>query len=215
MTDYPKIVIDAGREMLSRGVTIGTWGNISVRDPVSGEIFITPSGMAYDTLAPEDIVVLSPDGSVLRGDRRPSVETSLHTSVYEARPECHAILHTHPIYSTVFAAMGEDIPIFLDEAAQSLRDTVRTARYAMPGSAELARNCTEALGSRSMACLLRAHGAVCLGKNIKEAFLVSSVLEASARVLLMIRAAGGSAETYSPEKLADMEIFMNERYGQK
>ena len=213
--DYPQLLIDAGRRMLSAGVTIGAWGNISVRDPENCEIYITPSGMAYERLTRQDIVVIGYDGTVLRGSRRPSVETGLHTAVYAARPECMAILHTHPVYSTVFSAAGEDIPIFLDEAAQTLRDTVRSARYAMPGSAELAENCVEALGSRSMACLLRSHGAVCLGSDLEQAFLVSSVLESSARILIMMRSVGLHAEPYSRELLEKMERFMSESYGQK
>ena len=212
--NYPHIVIEAGLRMLREGVTIGAWGNISARDADTDTIYITPSGMAYDALTEEDIVALRPDGSVLRGARRPSVETPLHLAVYAARPDCGAVVHTHPIYSTAFSAMGEDIPLFLDEAAQVLGDTVRTARYALPGSPELAANCVEALGERSMACLLRAHGAVCLGTTMEKAFLVSQVLEATARIYSLIRSMGGAAEPFSRERLAAMEEFMAHRYGQ-
>ena len=213
--NYARLVIDAGMRMLRQGETIGAWGNISALDPDRGEIYITPSGMAYDTITEDDIVVLDRDGRVLRGDRRPSVETGMHLAIYRARPDCQAVVHTHPIYSTAFSAMGEDIPLFLDEAAQTLRDTVRTASWAMPGSAELAANCVEALGERAMACLLRSHGAVCLGGDMEQAFLVSAVLEATARILSLIRSMGGSAEAYDAEHLAEMERFMKERYGQK
>ena len=210
-----ELVIRAGKRMLAEGITIGAWGNISARDPATGEICITPSGMPYDSLLPEDIVVFRPDGTLLRGNRRPSVETGLHLAVYAARKTCHAVVHTHPIYSTAFSAMGEDIPLFLDEAAQTLGDTVRTARYAMPGSRELAENCLEALGEKANACLLRAHGAVCLGETMEKAFLVSQVLESTARILFLIRSMGGKAEPFSPERLEEMERFMAERYGQR
>ena len=83
---YARQVIEAGRRMLREGVTIGAWGNISVRDPVSGEIYITPSGMAYDRLTEEDIVVLRPDGTAVRGERRPSVETPLHLPIIASAP---------------------------------------------------------------------------------------------------------------------------------
>ena len=158
MSEWKRAVIAAGKRMLAEGVTIGAWGNISVRDE-AGRVCITPSGMAYGTLTEDDIVVLAPDGTRLEGERKPSIETGLHLAVYAARPDCRAIVHTHPVYSTAFSAMGEDIPLFLDEAAQQLGDTVRTAEYALPGTPELAENCVRALGPRSMACLLRSHGA--------------------------------------------------------
>lgn len=212
---YARQVIEAGRRMLREGVTIGAWGNISVRDPVSGEIYITPSGMAYDYLTEEDIVTLRPDGTTVRGERRPSVEAPLHLAVYAARPGIGAVIHTHPVWSTAFSAMGEDIPLFLDEGAQILLDTVRTADYALPGTPELAGNCVKALGTKAMACLLRSHGAVCLGADMEQAFLVSQVLEASARILWMIRSMGGAPEIYPPERLDAMRDFMDNRYGQR
>ena len=212
--DHAALIIEAGKRMLRQGETIGTWGNISSLDPEKGEVYITPSGMAYDALTAADIVVLTREGEIIRGDRRPSVETELHLSVYRARPECRAVIHTHPVYSTAFSAMGEDIPIFLDEAAQTLGDTVKTARYAMPGSRELAEYCVEALGTQAMACLLRSHGAVCIGETMEKAFTVSAVLESTARILMMIRAMGGTPETYSAQRLIAMKDFMKNKYGQ-
>ena len=146
--DPKQQVIDAGIRMLKNGITIGAWGNISLRDPESGLIYLTPSGMAYDTLVREDIVVLTPDGTIREGKRKPSVEKELHLSVYRARPEVNAVVHTHPIYSTAFSSMGEGIPLLLDEAAQVLGAPVQAAKYALPGSPELARSCVEALGTR-------------------------------------------------------------------
>ena len=151
--DPKQQVIDAGIRMLKNGITIGTWGNISLRDPESGLIYLTPSGMAYDTLVREDIVVLTPDGTIREGKRKPSVEKELHLSVYRARPEVNAVVHTHPIYSTAFSSMGEGIPLLLDEAAQVLGAPVQAAKYALPGSPELARSCVEALGDKAMSRL--------------------------------------------------------------
>lgn len=207
-------VVDAGRRMLAENITIGTWGNISLRDPETGCIYITPSGMAYDTLTAEDIVVLRADGTVAEGRRRPSIETGMHLAVYRARRDCGAVLHTHPVYSTAFSAMGEDIPLLLDEAAQQLGDTVRAAGYALPGSPELAENCVRALGGKSMACLLKSHGAVCLGETLEKAFLVSAVLESTARIYSLIRSMGGTFEPISPENIAAMQYFVRHQYGQ-
>ena len=133
--DPKQQVIDAGIRMLKNGITIGAWGNISLRDPESGLIYLTPSGMAYDTLVREDIVVLTPDGTIREGKRKPSVEKELHLSVYRARPEVNAVVHTHPIYSTAFSSMGEGIPLLLDEAAQVLGAPVQAATSHEPESA--------------------------------------------------------------------------------
>ena len=208
-------LIAAGIRMLREGVTIGAWGNISLRERETGIIYITPSGMAYDTLQPEDIVALTPEGDKVRGDRCPTVETPMHLAIYAARPDCGAVVHTHPIYSTAFSAMGEDIPLFLDEAAQTLGDTVRTAAYALPGSPELAENCVMTLGKRANACLLRCHGAVCVGDTLERAFMVSQVLESTARIAALIRSMGGTPEPFTPERLAAMDDFMKNRYGQR
>ena len=130
-------VVEAARSFSAAGLTIATWGNISLR---SGEsVFITPSGMDYAALLPEDITeVALADGRVLSGERRPSTETALHLAVYAARPEAGAIVHTHAVESTAFAVTGRTVPVVTDEAAQVLRGEVRTAEYALPGTAELA-----------------------------------------------------------------------------
>lgn len=201
--------------MLSEGITIGTWGNVSLRDPDTGYVYLTPSGMPYPSLVESDIIVMKLDGTVVEGHRRPTIETPMHLAIYRAREDCSAVIHTHPIYSTAFSCMGEDIPLMLDEAAQSLGDTVRTADYALPGSVELAENCVKALGKKSMACLLKSHGAVCLGATLEQAFGNSTVLEATAQIYSIIRSMGGQFEPISPENIAAMQQFVKTGYGQR
>lgn len=215
MRNWKREVIDAGIRMLGEGITIGTWGNVTVRDPETGYVYLSPSGMPYKSLSEEDIVVVRLDGSRVEGERKPTIETEMHLSIYRARPECNAVIHTHPIYSTAFSAMGEDIPLLLDEAAQVLGDTVRTAEYALPGSQELADNCVKALGDKAMACLLKSHGAVCLGKDLEQAFGNSTVLEATAQIYSIIRSMGGKFQPISPENIAFMQEFVRTSYGQR
>ena len=92
---------------------------------------------------------------------------------------------------------------------------MRTAAYALPGTEELARNCVAALGERAMACLLRAHGAVCLGATLEEAFLVSQVLESTARIACLVRSMGGTPEPLAREDVLAMQEFMKNSYGQR
>ena len=215
MKNWKREVIDAGIRMLSEGITIGTWGNVTVRDPETGYVYLSPSGMPYKTLVEDDIVVVRLDGSRVEGERKPTIETEMHLAIYRARPACNAIIHTHPVYSTAFSAMGEDIPLLLDEAAQVLGDTVRTTSYALPGSQELADECVKALGDKAMACLLRSHGAVCLGKDLEQAFGNSTVLEATAQIYSIIRSMGGQFDPISPENIAFMQNFVKNSYGQR
>ncbi len=215
MKNWKREVIDAGIRMLSEGITIGTWGNVTVRDPETGYVYLSPSGMPYRTLVEDDIVVVRLDGTQVEGERKPTIETEMHLAIYRARPECNAVIHTHPIYSTAFSAMGEDIPLLLDEAAQVLGDTARTTAYALPGSQELADECVKALGDRAMACLLKSHGAVCLGKDLEQAFGNSTVLEATAQIYSVIRSMGGQFQPISPENIAFMQAFVKTSYGQR
>lgn len=211
--DYREIIVTAGKKLIHEGFTIETWGNISVRDE-AGLVYITPSGMDYETCTVDDVVVMKPDKTVVSGARRPSIETDLHLAVYAARPEVSAIVHTHPLSSMVFACTGMSIPLLSDEASQALGDDVRTARYGLPGSLELARNCVEALGQKSNACLLQSHGAVCVGKNMPAAFTVAKVLEMTAELYYRIRVMGKSYIPISEENIAAMQEFVAHSYGQ-
>lgn len=208
------LLIESGKKLLHEGFTVETWGNISVRGE-DGLVYITPSGMDYDTCTEDDIVVMTLDGTVVDGHRVPSIENGLHRAVYAARPDVNAIVHTHPIFSTVFSAMGENIPLIIDEAAQALGDEVRTAPYALPGTDELAQNCAAALGEKANACLLQSHGAVCVGRDMKSAFKTARVLEMTAEIYYRIRSVGGKFIPISPENIAAMQDFVAHRYGQR
>ena len=208
------LLIESGRRLLHEGFTVETWGNLSLRGE-DGLIYITPSGMDYDACTEDDVVVLRPDGTVAGGHRVPSIEHALHRAVYAARPEVNAVVHTHPICSTVFSAMGESIPLLIDEAAQVLGDEVRTAPYALPGTEALAANCVRALGTQANACLLQSHGAVCVGWDMAGAFRTARVLEMTAEIYWRIRCAGGRFLPLSPENIAAMQELVARRYGQR
>ncbi|MBR4098491.1 MAG: class II aldolase/adducin family protein [Clostridium sp.] len=212
--DPRQMIVDSGKKLLREGFTVETWGNLSLRGE-DGLIYITPSGMDYETCTAGDVVVMTLEGTVVSGNRKPSIEEGLHRAVYAARRDVNAIVHTHPIYSTVFSCMGEDIPLLIDEAAQTLGTQVRTAPYALPGSTEIARGCAAALGERGNACLLQSHGAVCVGRDMKGAFKTARVLEMTAEIYYRIRAVGGEYRPISRENIAAMQAFMEHSYGQR
>ncbi len=213
--NYKKLIVESGLRMLNSGYTVETWGNISFRDKETNLVYLTPSGMDYTIVTQDDIVVCDLDGNVVEGTKKPTIETGLHLAIYKARPEVNAVVHTHPMYSMVFSCCGEDIPLVIDEAAQTLGGTVKTAEYALPGSPELAQNCVDALGTQSNACLLKSHGAVCVGEDMDSAFKVSKVLEVTAEIYQMIRAIGKTPYKISDENIAAMQDFVKNVYGQR
>lgn len=215
MYPYRKALIEAGKTLLHSGLTVETWGNLSLRDPETGLIYLTPSAMDYETCTEEDIVVLFPDGRISCGTRKPSVEKDLHLAIYRTRPEINAVIHTHPIYSTIFSCIGEQIPLFLDEAAQALSAPVKVCPYALPGSKELAKACANALSHGENACLLKSHGAVCIGRTQKEAFKTAKVLEMTAEIYWRIRAIGKMPDPLDPNDIAAMRHFALYNYGQQ
>lgn len=208
-----KLLVDSGKRMLHSRLTVETWGNIScLRE---GKACITPSGMDYNSVCENDMIVTDLDGNILDGARKPSIELGLHLAVYRARPDVKAVVHTHAIFSNVFACTGEDIPLFHDEGAQALGDVVRCASYALPGTPELAQACVAALGNQANACLLRNHGAVCVGPDMDSAFKVAAVLEMVAELYYRIRAMGSNYVPISPENINAMQEFVKTSYGQK
>lgn len=210
--NYKKLIVDAGLRMLRSGLTVATWGNISARDPETGLIYLTPSGMPYDSITEDDIVVMNAKGEVVEGTRRPTIEYAMHLGILNKRPEIHAIVHTHPIYSQIFACLHEEIPPIIDEAAQVMAGAVKCAEYGLPGTRELADNVAAALGD-GYACLMANHGSVCVGTSMDKAFTVSTVLEMSAQIYYMARCIG-KPHVIPEDKVAYMYDFVSKQYGQ-
>ncbi|MBP3873976.1 MAG: class II aldolase/adducin family protein [Lachnospiraceae bacterium] len=211
--NYREKIVESGIRILHSGLTVETWGNISLRDPDTGLIYMTPSGMPYDTLAPEDVVVMDSGFRIVEGVRKPSIESGMHIRIMNERSDVNAIIHTHPVDSQIFACLHRDIPPVIDEAAQILEGTVRCAHYALPGSDELAENVVSALG-KGAACLMANHGAVCVGGDIDRAFRVCTVLEMTARIYYKALCIG-DPKPIDDDKVAYMVDFVRNRYGQR
>ena len=210
--DFRQRLIEAGKQMLEKKLTVETWGNLSLRDPDTGLIYLTPSAMAYHTIETEDVAVVDLEGNMLSGRRKPTIEMGLHLQLYRTRPEINAVIHTHPVQSQVFAVLRRPIPPIIDEAAQVLGGTVPVAQYALPGTKELAENVGVAMKGRVRACLMANHGAVCVGESMEQAFKVCAVLEMTAEIYqraLML----GQPHMLSDDLVDEMWDFANNRYG--
>jgi L-fuculose-phosphate aldolase len=162
------------RELLRRGLTPGTSGNISIREGTSG-FFVSPTGMPYESLTPQDIPLVGFDGRWF-GRRRPSSEWRFHRDILQARPEIGAIVHTHSTYATALASIGRGIPAFHYMVAVAGGVDIRCAPYRTFGSQALSDVAVRALESRS-ACLLANHGAIALGADLTAALALAAEVE--------------------------------------
>jgi L-fuculose-phosphate aldolase len=200
------------RQMSESGLVTGTEGNVSARTP-DGNALVTPSGLDYALMEPEDVVLVSLQGDVLEGSFEPSVETPMHTGIYRSRPEVSGIVHTHARYSTTLACLGWEIPpIHYMLAVLSDEGRVPLAGYATYGTEELARNASEALGGSHGACLLSNHGTIAVGASASEAYSRTQLLEEMAEVYYRARLAGEPV-LLTPDQLAEVSAKIHD-YGQ-
>jgi L-fuculose-phosphate aldolase len=158
-------IIDACRRMNELGINQGTSGNISLRHD-SG-MLITPTGVPYEAMRPEQIVYMNLDGT-FDPVQRPSSEWRFHRDILKARPEINAVVHAHPTYATTLAIMGLEIPPIHYMVAVAGGDTIRCASYATFGTEELSQHAVRALQDR-LACLLAHHGMIAIGASLPKA----------------------------------------------
>ncbi len=170
-------VIDAGKRLASAGLIARTWGNVSCR--ISDDQFvITPSGRAYDTLEPADIVIVNIADLSYEGSIKPSSEKGVHAEVYKQRPWIHFVIHTHQDNASIAAVLGCGVDIANEDTRRLIGEKVELAAYGLPGTGKLRKGVSDALKiSRSKAILMAHHGTVCMGATPDEAFAVAIALE--------------------------------------
>jgi ribulose-5-phosphate 4-epimerase/fuculose-1-phosphate aldolase len=187
-------VARATRLFWEKGLTPGQdSGDTSLRDPETGLIYICPRPKPgflripyWGMIEAGHIVVTDPDGKVIdQSGILPTVEAPMHLLIYKARRDVNAIVHSHAVWSSAFAVTGRSIPLILAEQSLRLGGEVRCADYGRVGSDELAENVVKALGTDKYAALIMNHGAVCIGKDFEEAFIVSDFLEKGAQTALL------------------------------
>lgn len=204
-------IIQACHDMTSAQLVSGLSGNISARDPQGA--WITPSGMAYDALEPEDMVLVGWDGEVKRGRRRPSVEKGMHLACYQADPTIGAVVHAHPVYLSVLAINGEVLPVVLDSLAGALGGPVPVVPYAPSATSELAALVGDRIASHR-ALILQNHGLVVAGDDVRSALTLAVLVERTAMSYVLARAIGTPAVL--PEGVVkERREFVLTRYGQK
>jgi len=191
-------VVDTGVEMLEQGLTKGTGGNASAR--VGDDyVVVSPSGIPYETIEPEDVPLVNLEAELIDSDLDPSAETPMHTAVYRQRNDVGGIVHTHSPYASTFASLSEPI-----EASHYLiayaGDKVPVAPYETYGTEELGAAAAETIGDQYNACLLENHGVLTVGETIEGAFETALIVEYCARIHYQARAIG------EPTILPDAEV---------
>jgi L-fuculose-phosphate aldolase len=190
--DLRAALIEACRRMYARGLVGGGEGNASARLG-DGTFLVTRSGVNKGYLVPDDLLVVGPDGRVLRGRGRPSSELAMHLAVYRLRPETGAVLHAHPPAAVAHTVAGRPLEALLPEAAVLLGERVPVAPFAVPGTPALADSLASALGAGATVALLERHGAVALGPDPLAAEDKLESLENVARISLLVALLGGAA----------------------
>ena len=188
MENERKLIVEYGKLLVTKGLTTGTGGNISIFDKEKKYFAISPSGIDYFETEPEDVVIMDLDGKVVEGERKPSSEWMMHLIFYKKRDDVEAVVHTHSRFSSTISCMRWDIPALHYYVAFAGK-TIPCAKYASYGTQELADNAFEGMGD-GKAALLANHGLITIGRSVKEAFLVAEMSEEMAEYYYRTKSIG-------------------------
>lgn len=184
-------VCDLHAELTRNGLVAWTQGNISERVPDADVMVIKPSGVAYDDLTPQSMVVCDLDGKVIDGGLSPSSDTATHAYIYRSLEWVNGVAHTHSAYATAWAARGEPIPCVLTAIADEFGGDIPLGPFALIGGEEIGQGVVDTLrDSRSRAVLMRSHGVFTIGRDAREAVKSAVMCEDAARTVLLARQLG-------------------------
>ncbi len=168
-------VKDAGVKLLESNLVQGTWGNISIRID-DKKMVVTPSGMDYIRMRPEDTVVVDIETLEYTSEVKPTSEKKIHAAIYRDRPEIGAVIHSHPLWSSAVAAARVEMPVKDERHRKLIGESVRPGTYGLPGTKKLTEGAVEAMKGRN-ACFLANHGIIACAPTIDEAFEVCKAME--------------------------------------
>lgn len=197
-------VVATARAMSASGLSPGRSGNVSVR--FNDGMLITPSGLAYDLMESADVVFVDGDGTVAAGPRAPSTEWHFHLAAYRARPDLHALVHTHSLHATVLACAGLNIPAFHYMVAVAGGSDIPLVPYATFGTPQLGEYVAAGLASRK-ACLLANHGQVAMGTSLAAALELAHDVEVLAEQYLKVLMLGPAKLLPDTEMAIILEKF--------
>jgi L-ribulose-5-phosphate 4-epimerase len=210
-----KRIVDFCLKLYNDKLIVGTWGNVSIRVNDCGrDLFIvTPSGMEYEDTKTSDIDIVDSEGKLIDGFRKPSSELKMHLEIYRQRKDVNAVIHTHSTFASACAVAGTEIPMIIEDMIQHIGGGIKVAKYALPGTEELAENAAKALGSRN-GVLLKNHGTVGVGPDINYAYKSCILIEKSAKIMILSKILG-HMDVLNRDDAENMINNYNNFYGQR
>jgi len=199
-------------ELPKNNLVTWTGGNVSARDPDTGYVVIKPSGVRYDVLRPEHMVILDLDGNHIEGSLKASSDTASHLYVYRHRPDVNGIVHTHSAFATAFAAVGRPIPVYLTAIADEFGGPIPCGGFALIGGEDIGRVVVESIGN-APAVLLKNHGVFTVGPTATAAVKAAVMVEDVARTVWYALQIGQPDEIL-PEDVAKLHHRYTHVYGQ-
>jgi L-fuculose-phosphate aldolase len=200
---------DIGRRIWLKGFCAGNEGNHSFRLS-ENRILCTPTGISKGNLKPDDLCLVDLEGKQCGGTRKRTSEILLHLSIYKARPDVKAVIHSHPPHATAFAVAGIDLPTCIHPEAEVFLGTVKTAKYVTPGDTRLGESILPYVKD-SNTILLQSHGVVCYSPNLEQAYYQLEIVDAYARILILAKQLGSVRPLDSGEMKELLEL--KERFG--
>jgi L-ribulose-5-phosphate 4-epimerase len=209
LDDVRRSVAQLHGELVHNRLVVWTLGNVSARVPGRDLMVIKPSGVGYQELTPESMVVVDLHGNVVEGELAPSSDTATHAHVYRALPHIGGVAHTHSPYATAWAVHGQPIPCVLTALADEFGGDIPVGPFARIGGEEIGAAVVATLAdSRSPAVLMRSHGVFTIGPTARDAVKAAVMCEDAARTVFYARALGGE-----PERLDQADIdALHDRY---
>lgn len=176
-------IIETGLTLVEERLVQGTWGNVSARVDEEN-MLVTPKGLGYELLMPEDLVLVNVNTLEHTGKNKPTTERKIHAAVYRDRPEINAVIHTHSMWCSSLASARVGIPAINDEMKNIVGGDVKVGKYGLPSTGKLTKNAMKALEGRK-ACLMAGHGVIACGESIEEALEVCRLIENTAKTYIM------------------------------
>jgi len=203
-------VINAGIMMDRYDLVALSGGNVSVRMD-DGSILVTPSGMIYSEMVPDDMLVVDLDGNIVEGTRKPSVDTQALLYIFRHRPDLNAVIHTHQPYATALGLVQDEFPVVVTTLANATKGPVKVCPFSSAASLDMGIETVNNLGSQ-LAVILKHHGVMAVGKSLKEALYACVYLEEAAKTYLIAKSAGPVAELTPAQVEQAIRVF--DYYGQ-
>lgn len=205
-------VLDAALKLDRYGLIALSGGNVSWRMD-SGEVLVTPSGMIYDDMVADDVLVVDLDGNIVEGTRKASVDTEALLYIYKKMPKVNAVIHTHQPYATGLGLVMDEIPCNLSTLANATEGPVTVAAYGDPGSLSMGVEAVKAIGDR-LAVVLKHHGVIAVGRDLRQALFSCVYLEEAAKTVSVALSTGLPMAKMTQDQI-DEAVAVFHRYGQK